>query len=378
MFQPAHHRVRARPWLARWRLGLLLLGLAGCAQLQYYVQAAQGQYALWSDARPIEDWLGDPATDPKLKARLEKALLIRRFAVQELGLPDNASYRNYAALSRPFVLWNVVATPEFSLKPLRWCFPIAGCVSYRGYYSKDDAQAFAATLRKAGNDVQVGGVPAYSTLGWFSDPLLSTFIHYSDAELARMIFHELAHQVAYVPGDSTLNESFATAVEEAGLERWLELYGNEAMRAAYVQYNARRQEFLALLLTHRNMLEQLYEEKSSARHKRARKARIFEHLQSEYQQLKISWGGYAGYDRWFAEPLNNAHLSAVGTYHELLPAFRNLLKQERTFVRFYAAVQNLAALDSPQRQQRLQQLSPPVMLHADNAPQSVSGTEPSK
>ena len=378
MCQPAHRPVRARPWLARWRLGLLLLGLAGCAQLQYYVQAAQGQYALWSDARPIEDWLGDPATDPKLKARLEKALLIRRFAVQELGLPDNASYRNYAALSRPFVLWNVVATPEFSLKPLRWCFPIAGCVSYRGYYSKDDAQSFAATLRKDGNDVQVGGVPAYSTLGWFSDPLLSTFIHYSDAELARMIFHELAHQVAYVPGDSTFNESFATAVEEAGLERWLELYGNEAMRAAYVQYNARRQEFLALLLTHRNMLEQLYAENSSARHKRARKARIFEHLQSEYQQLKISWGGYAGYDRWFAEPLNNAHLSAVGTYHELLPAFRNLLKQERTFVRFYVAVQNLAALDLPQREQRLQQLSPPVTLHADNAPQSVSGAEQSK
>lgn len=378
MFQPAHRLVRARPWLARWRLGLLLLGLAGCAQLQYYVQAAQGQYALWSDARPIEDWLGDPATDPKLKARLEKALLIRRFAVQELGLPDNASYRNYAALSRPFVLWNVVATPEFSLKPLRWCFPIAGCVSYRGYYSKDDAQTFAASLRKDGNDVQVGGVPAYSTLGWFSDPLLSTFIHYSDAELARMIFHELAHQVAYVPGDSTFNESFATAVEEAGLERWLELYGNEAMRAAYVQYNARRQEFLALLLTHRNMLEQLYAENSSVRHKRARKARIFEHLQSEYQQLKISWGGYAGYDRWFAEPLNNAHLSAVGTYHELLPAFRNLLKQERTFVRFYVAVQNLAALDLPQRQQRLQQLSPPLMLHADIAPQSVSGLEQSK
>lgn len=378
MFQPAYRLVRARPWLARWRLGLLLLGLAGCAQLQYYVQAAQGQYALWSDARPIEDWLGDPATDPKLKARLEKALLIRRFAVQELGLPDNASYRNYAALSRPFVLWNVVATPEFSLKPLRWCFPIAGCVSYRGYYSKDDAQTFAASLRKDGNDVQVGGVPAYSTLGWFSDPLLSTFIHYSDAELARMIFHELAHQVAYVPGDSTFNESFATAVEEAGLERWLELYGNEAMRAAYVQYNAHRQEFLALLITHRNMLEQLYAEKSSARHKRTRKARIFEHLQSEYQQLKISWGGYAGYDRWFAEPLNNAHLSAVGTYHELLPAFRNLLKQERTFVRFYVAVQNLAALDLPQRQQRLQQLSPPLMLHADNAAQSVSGAEQPK
>ncbi|MBY0555908.1 MAG: aminopeptidase [Burkholderiaceae bacterium] len=354
--------------LAGW-CGALLL--AGCAQLQYYVQAAQGQYALWSDARPIEDWLGDPATDPQLKARLEKALLIRRFAVQELGLPDNASYRNYAALSRPFVLWNVVATPELSLTPLQWCFPIAGCVSYRGYYSKDDAQDYAAGLRKQGHDVQVGGVPAYSTLGWFSDPLLSTFIHFSDAELARMVFHELAHQVVYVPGDSTFNESFATAVEEAGVERWLDLYGSAPMRLAYAQYTVRRQAFLDLLIRHRSMLEQLYAGKTSVRYQRAEKARIFQHLQSDYQQLKISWGGYAGYDRWFAEPLSNAHLSAVGTYHELLPAFRTLMRQERTFVRFYVAVQNLALLDLPQRQQRLQQLSQTVMLHGETNPQTV-------
>ena len=200
---------RARYWLAATAIAL---ALAGCAQLQYYFQAAQGQYALWSDARPIEDWLGDPATDPVLKARLEKALLIRRFAVRQLGLPDNASYKNYAALSRPFVLWNVVATPELSLRPIQWCFPIAGCVSYRGYYSKQDALAYAAELRAEGDDVQVGGVPAYSTLGWFSDPLLSTFINYSDAELARMVFHELAHQVVYVPGDSQFNEAFATSV----------------------------------------------------------------------------------------------------------------------------------------------------------------------
>jgi predicted aminopeptidase len=372
MHLPSRRKGIAGYRLAGW-CGALLL--AGCAQLQYYVQAAHGQYALWSDARPIEDWLGDPATDPQLKARLEKALLIRRFAVQELGLPDNASYRNYAALSRPFVLWNVVATPELSLTPLQWCFPIAGCVNYRGYYSKDDAQDYAAGLREQGNDVQVGGVPAYSTLGWFSDPLLSTFIHFSDAELARMIFHELAHQVVYVPGDSTFNESFATAVEEAGVARWLELYGSEAMRLAYVQYTARRQDFLDLLLRHRSMLEQLYAGKTSVRHQRAQKARIFQHLQSDYQQLKISWGGYAGYDRWFAEPLSNAHLSAVGTYHELLPAFRTLMKQERTFVRFYAAVQNLALLDLPQRQQRLQQLSQTVMLHGDTTPQTVAAPE---
>lgn len=341
--------------------------LAGCAQLKYYVQAAHGQYSLWSDARPIDDWLGDPATDPQLKARLEKALLIRRFAVQELGLPNNASYKNYAALSRPFVLWNVVATPELSLRPIQWCFPIAGCVSYRGYYSKEDATAYADELRREGNDVQVGGVPAYSTLGWFSDPLLSTFINYSDAELARMVFHELSHQVVYVPGDTQFNESFATAVEEAGVQRWLALYGTEQMRVAYVRYNGRRADFLALLLRHRQMLADNYASKTSVRHRRAEKARIFAHLQSDYAKLKESWGGYAGYDRWFAEPLSNAHLSAVGAYHDYLPAFRALLAQERTFVRFYGAVQKLAALDLAQRQQQLERLAQLAAHETDGA-----------
>jgi len=361
----ARHVVLARYWLAA---GCAALILAGCAQFRYYVQAAQGQYSLWSDARPIEDWLGDPSTDPQLKARLEKALLIRKFAVRELGLPDNASYKNYAALTRPFVLWNVVATPELSLRPIQWCFPIAGCVSYRGYYSKEDAQSYADELRKEGDDVQVAGVPAYSTLGWFSDPLLSTFINYSDAELARMVFHELAHQVVYVPGDSQFNEGFATAVEEAGVDRWLELYGTDAMREAYMRYNARRQDFLELLVHHRKMLEVNYARKTSARHKREEKARIFAHLKSDYQKLKESWGGYSGYDRWFAEPLNNAHLSAVGTYHDYLPGFRTLLKKESTFVRFYAAVQKLAGLDLAQRRQQLELLGRPTMLEAQ-APQ---------
>jgi len=358
--------MRAKYWLAT---ACSVLLLAGCAQLRYYVQAAHGQYALWSDARPIDDWLGDPNTDPRLKARLEKALLIRRFAVKELGLPNNASYKNYAALSRPFVLWNVVATPELSLRPIQWCFPIAGCVSYRGYYSKADATAYADELSEDGNDVQVGGVPAYSTLGWFSDPLLSTFINYSDAELARMVFHELSHQVVYVQGDTQFNESFATAVEEAGVERWMELYGTPEMRESYVRNNARRQDFLALLVKHRQMLADNYASKTSTRHRRAEKARIFAHLKSDYQKLKESWGGYAGYDRWFAEPLTNAHLSAVGTYHDYLPAFRELMKQERTFVRFYGAAQKLALLDFAQRQQQLDHLTRLATLDAERLSQ---------
>ena len=335
--------------------------LASCSSLNYYAQAAQGQINLLSDARPIEDWLADHNTAPKLKLRLETARQIRTFAIQELGLPDNKSYRNYASLARPFVLWNVVAAPELSLSPVQWCFPVAGCVNYRGYYSKEAAQAYAAELRAEGNDVQVGGVPAYSTLGWFNDPLISTFIYYPDAELARLLFHELAHQVVYVQGDSQFNESFASAVEEAGVERWLSGYGNDAMRANYVKFSARKQQFLDLLLACRRSLAETYASKASVTTKRAAKASAFQKLKDDYQALKVSWDGFAGYDRFFAEPLSNAHLAAIATYNDYIPAFRALLAREKTFPRFYAATRVLAALDKDERHRRLQQL-------ADSAP----------
>ena len=337
----------------------LATALAGCSQIGYYAQAAQGQYDLWSGAKPIDEWLGDPATDATLKARLAKARQIRRFAVSELGLPDNGSYKNYAALKRPYVLWSVVAAPELSLQPLQWCFPIAGCVSYRGYYSKDDAQAYAEQLRAQQYDVQVGGVPAYSTLGWFDDPLLSTFINYSDAELARMIFHELAHQVEYVAGDSKFNESFATAVEEAGVQRWLERFGSDAARHSYAQYLGRRKDFVELLLKHRGTLKTVYASDLPASRKRAEKARVFAALQDDYQILKVNWGGYAGYDRWFAEPLSNAHLASVATYHDFLPGFQKLLTEKKTFRAFYAAVHTLAQQGKDQRERTLLQLGRP-------------------
>lgn len=335
---------------------LILAALAlvsGCANLAYYTQAANGQFALLSAARPIDQWLADPATDTDLKDRLAKAQAMRRFAVRELALPDNASYSSYADVKRPFVLWNVVATPALSLEPRQWCFPVAGCVSYRGYYSKEQAQAYAAELRAAGNDVQVAGVPAYSTLGWFNDPFISTFIHYPDGELARLIFHELAHQVVYAAGDSEFNESFATAVEEAGVQRWLAVHGDDAMRSKYAAYEARKSDFHALLLKHRNALEINYASAAGDADKYRQKAQIFQSLQHEYQALKAAWGGYAGYDRWFAEPLSNAHLAAVATYQDLVPGFRALLAHERGFPRFYAAVAALAKLDKAERQRRV-------------------------
>jgi predicted aminopeptidase len=352
--------------LLTYALMYVLMGtlLGGCAQLGYYAQAAQGQYALWADAKPVADWLADPQVAPKLKARLEQAQLIRDFAVRELGLPDNGSYRRYAALRQPFVVWNVVATPELSIDALSWCFPIAGCVNYRGYYRQEQAQAYADMLRADGFDVQVAGVPAYSTLGWFDDPLLSTFIHYPDAELARLIFHELAHQILYVAGDTPFNEAFATAVEEAGVQRWITLQDEQATGArsmgetsighlsigpTYQRYAARRQDFVALLYRHRQALAALYEEDISDQRKRDQKERIFGVLRDDYRVLKAGWGGYAGYDRWFAEPLSNAHLASVANYHDLLPAFRVLLAQQKTLPGFYAAVRSLAALPKPER-----------------------------
>ncbi|QJE03272.1 aminopeptidase [Massilia forsythiae] len=352
--------------------------LASCSTLNYYTQAAQGQLELLSDARPIDDWIADPGTSTKLRHRLETARQIRRFAVSEMDLPDNNSYKNYAALKRPYVLWNVVATPELSLKPLQWCFPVAGCVDYRGYYDKGAAQAYAKELQADGNDVEVGGVAAYSTLGWFSDPLISTFINYPDGELARMIFHELAHQVVYAPGDSQFNEAFASTVEEVGVEHWMTRFGNGAMRDAYARYRGRKHDFLALLMKYRKALEQNYAvvDRGDAQ-KRVVKARLFQELKDEYQVLKGSWGGYAGYDRFFEQPLSNAHLASIATYEDFVPAFRAMLKRDGSFPRFYRSVRRLAELDRADRHRILKALAPPVtpaplMVQRSEAPPAAT------
>ena len=346
-----------RPLLAAGAAAALL---ASCSTLDYYSQAAQGQFELLSDARPIDDWIADPGTSSRLRLRLETARQIRQYAVAEMALPDNKSYKNYTDLKRKYVLWNVVATPELSLKPLQWCFPVAGCVDYRGYYSKGAAEAYAKELRAEGRDVEIGGVAAYSTLGWFNDPLISTFINYPDGELARMIFHELAHQVVYVAGDSQFNESFASTVEEVGVERWLERFGSQVMRDSYARYRVRKKDFLGLLLKYRKALEQNYAlvDRGDAE-KRAVKARLFLELKDEYQVLKGNWGGYAGYDRFFEQPLSNAHLASIATYEDFVPAFRALLQREGGFPRFYRAVKRLAELDRGERHRILKALAPP-------------------
>ena len=343
-----------RRWLVRLLTISFVLSSTGCAQLSYYAQATQGQLGLVASAKPIDQWLADPNVSDQLKQRLTRTQQIRKFAVQELDLPDNGSYTRYAELNRPYVVWNVIATPELSMKPVQWCFPIAGCVDYRGYYRKEDAQRFAQELRGQGYEVRVSGVPAYSTLGWFNDPVLSTFIAYPEAEVARMLFHELAHQVAYAPGDTPFNESFATTVESIGVEQWLDKHGNPDSRERYRQFRQRKRDFIDLLTQHRQRLEEVFATDISDDEKRNQKALVITSLKQSYHHIKDEkWGGYSGYDQWFNEPITNAHFVLVATYEELVPAFQALHAKSGSMKKFYADVQAMAKQDKARRRERL-------------------------
>ncbi len=334
--------------------------LSGCGNLGYYLQSVQGQFGIWQREMPVERLLEDPALDPQLKAQVERALRIRDYASRELGLPDNRSYRSYADLARPFVVWNVFAAGEFSVEPKRWCFPFAGCVNYKGYFSEAEARSHARLLAAEGHDVYVGGVPAYSTIGWFADPLLNTFIRYPEPELARLLFHELAHQVVYVKDDTVFNESFATVVEQAGVARWLADHGSEADRRRVAQLQRFRDDFRRLVADARATLTALYAGEGSSEEKRRRKVEVFAGLRRTYEAQRLEWGGFAGYDRWFAQPLGNAHLASVAIYTQQVPAFQALLEQQgNNLPRFYAAVRELAALPVDARNARLAALAAP-------------------
>jgi predicted aminopeptidase len=329
--------------------------LGGCANLGFYWQSVGGQMEIWKKEQPIETLLADQTTPPGLKRRLEDVLRMREFASRELDLPDNGSYRKYADLKRPYVLWNVFAAPEFSVKPNEWCFVIAGCVNYRGYFSESEAERFAQDERGRGYDVFVAGVPAYSTLGWFDDPVLNTFIHFPETEVARLIFHELAHQAVYVKDDSMFNESFAGTVEEEGVSRWLAKYGSVEQRAAFDAAQQRKKDFVQLMLKYCSRLDELYSSDISDAEKRESKRQIFSELRQEYTQLKAGWGGFSGFDRWFTPQVNNAYLVSVAAYTQLVPAFQALLaKNDGNLARFYQAVKEIAKLPKAERLARLE------------------------
>ncbi|MEI8170837.1 MAG: aminopeptidase [Rhodoferax sp.] len=345
-------------------LAFILL-LTACADTRYYLQSVRGHLTMLQAARPIEAWLDDAQVAPALKQRLQLAQQMRRFAVTDLHLPDNASYHRYADLQRKSVVWNVVAAPPWSLTLKTWCFPVAGCVGYRGYFKEAEARELAQTLQAEGLEVSVYGVPAYSTLGWLNwaggDPLLNTFIHYPDGELARMIFHELAHQVLYVQDDTLFNESFATAVERLGGERWLALHGSEAAQKAYRVFDARRQQFRALLRRTRARLSDIYKTNQPLApvlsSQEAMKIIAMQDFRNDYAQLKLGWDGYSGYDAWVAGA-NNAAFGAQAAYDEWVPGFEALFEQQdRDWPRFYDAVRRLSTMAAPDRTRALIQLT---------------------
>ena len=397
----------------RWQpAGLFFLAglgaLGGCADATYLLQSANGHLAMLRAAKPVSQWLVDTQTPPDLKARLALAQRIRRFAVTDLGLPDNPSYNQYADLQRRAVVWNVVAAPEFSLKLKTWWFPVTGCIGYRGYFEEAQARALAAELKADGQEVRVYGVPAYSTLGWMNwaggDPLLSTFINYPEGELARLIFHELAHQVVYARDDTMFIESFATAVERLGGALWLARQGSPAAKAEFEAQVSQRAQFRALTLATRRVLTEIYLENKKKKPLArdgytplAAKSRAMEDFRSQYAQMKAAWiaaantratstasgvitgaasgvpgapGGplpgavaarFSGYDAWVASA-NNAAFGAQATYDELVPDFEALFERisndaskepGEAWPRFYGAVRRLADLPEPERRQLL-------------------------
>lgn len=335
----------------------LALVLGGCGDIGYYAQCVKGHLSVMSQARPIASILDDPETPPDLRDRLGRVLEIRDFASRDLLLPDNGSYRSYADLGRPYVVWNVVATPEFSLEPLTWCFPVAGCVPYRGYFKEESAQAFADKLSSEGYDVHLYGVPAYSTLSWFNDPVLNTFCRREDTYLAALIFHELAHQKLYVKNDASFNEAFAVTVEMIGVERWLSVQEQTGKLEGYLERFVRDEEFVALLLSVRSRLAEVYAKPLNDDLKRLEKQHILQSFRNDYAALKDGWSGYAGYDAWMQRTLNNAHFSSVSTYRTLVPAFRALLaRHDGELTGFYADARALAQMPHSERSQAMTQL----------------------
>ena len=350
-----------------WRaFGLLFLSFGGgfmltsCADMAYYQQAMGGHLALLRATRPVTDVLADPLTAPPLRRRLQQAQALRAFASAELALPDNDSYRHYADLGRPYAVQNVFAAPALSLEPRRWCYWAVGCLSYRGYFDAEAAHELAAQLRVAGDDVYVTDIPAYSTLGWLDDPLLNTFPQWPVGRLAELLFHELAHQRLYIANDTAFNEAFATAMGRLGAERWLKRHATAGEQAEYQADCQRRADFLRLTGAARAHLQAVYQSHQTDTIKHTEKQAIFTALREDYQQLKQRWGGYAGYDRWFAQDLNNAKLAGNSTYHRWVPAFVALYRQQdQDFPAFYRAVEALGRLSAPERLARLVALSAP-------------------
>ena len=328
--------------------------LISCEAIGYYSQAAQGQISIFLGRQNIEELISSDSFPDNLKHKFKEIEKIKNFARLNLKLPVGDNYSSYIDVNRDYLVWNVFAAPEFSTKPSTWCYPFAGCVAYRGYFSRERALRYAEKLENQGFDVYTGGVAAYSTLGWFDDPITSTIINRSTNQLARLIFHELAHQVVYLPGDTTFNESFATVVENEGLRLWLLSQGQDDVHGETSLRQLQRQQFVNLVTRSRNRLSKVYASELSDTLKREKKLELQHRMRQEYALLSKEWGSDGGYDSWFANSLNNAQLSTVTSYNDLVPNFERLLVQNGgNLEKFYSKVIEISALDETQRQEKL-------------------------
>jgi predicted aminopeptidase len=326
-----------------------------CQSLPYYDQAINGHTEILRSREPISDLIEDPDTPAGLRKKLIFIQTVRDFAEKQLHLPVNDHYLSYVELNRPYVVWNVFAAPEFSLKPKTWCFPIVGCVAYRGYFSEQDARRFGDALQQEGYDVFIGGAIAYSTLGWFDDPVLSTFLYLNAPETAALIFHELAHAILYIQDDTAFNEGFATAVEQEGLRRWQSSANDLKGYENWLLKGQRRQRFISLVSKYRAKLEDLYQGNLPLTEKRNQKAAVFNQMRSEFLDLKSDHNALAAYDAWFSHPLNNAQLISVSTYHDWVPAFRKILSESGgDLEEFYQRCRQLAKKDAAERHRILE------------------------
>ena len=337
---------------------ILLIGLiSGCQSAHYMGQAISGHLDLLDKRQPVEDLIDDPQTPDKLRRQLVLTTQLLEFAEEELRLPAGGQYRSYVNLERPYVVWNVFAAPELSLEPKTWCYPVVGCTVYRGYYSEEDARRYAQKLTDRGYDVMVGGVTAYSTLGWFSDPLLSTFIDHSESGLAALIFHELAHQLIYLPDDSPFNESFATAVSHEGLRRWHLSRNNMDKYQRFSEFYHDRQKVLTLIAGYRNRLRHLYQSSLSDSIKRRQKAGLLQEMRQEFESLSRQKASLTVFSHWFESPLNNARLISISTYNEYVPAFQQILQDSQYDLElFYQHCKRLADYSPSKRREALQEL----------------------
>jgi predicted aminopeptidase len=366
-------RNRIKRGLLLTSLLLAVLVVSGCQTITFYSQALKGQYQIFAHQEKIETLLGDPQTPAKLRDRLQLVQSFRTFARDDLKLPVDGHYRKYVDVHRRYVVWNVEAAPEFSLQPKTWWYPLVGSLEYRGYFSKRGATNYGAKLEKNGYDVFIGGVQAYSTLGWFKDPLLNTFVFEPEADLAEILFHELGHQRVFARGDTDFNEAFATTVGQEGARRWLRKKGDEKLLQEYEGELKRTDQFVHLIMNVRQKLKDLYGDeltddgKFKATNKnrdvsrdelRKKKRAILAALQVDYSRLKASWNGNNDYDGYFARQVNNAQLNSVAAYYDFVPGFEHLLaKQGGDLEKFYVEADRLAQMPKNERHQWLQTLA---------------------